>query len=65
MVKGKHEEYNPKRRPRKPSDPIPDDELMDALKEAFPGSEEITKEKEYDPFVNPYTHTEQEIDDYE
>jgi len=46
MARGKNEEHNPKRRPRKPSDPIPNDELMDALKEAFPGSEEYTDKDE-------------------
>ena len=49
MAKGKHEEHNPKRRPRKPTDPIPDDELMDELKKAFPGSTEINNQPEAPP----------------
>ena len=49
MAKGKPEEFNPKRRPRKPTDPIPDDELMDELKKAFPGSTEINNEPEEPP----------------
>ena len=48
MAKGKSEEHNPKRRPRKPTDPIPDDELMEKLKEAFPGYEEIDESDTYD-----------------
>jgi len=49
MARGKSEEFNPKRRPRNPKDPIPDDELMDRLKEAFPGSEEIKDEPKTPP----------------
>jgi len=41
MAKGTSEEYNPKRRPRKPTDPIPPDELMDELKRLFPGAVEV------------------------
>ncbi len=75
MARGKPEEFNPKRRPRrtfkrirnvigygtvggpmlpgvpprKPTDPIPDDELMDELKKAFPGSTEINNQPEAPP----------------
>ena len=49
MAKGKSEEHNPKRRPRKPTDPIPDDELMGELKKAFPGSTEVNDEPKTPP----------------
>lgn len=49
MARGKPEEFNPKRRPRKPTDPIPDDELMDEVKKAFPGSTEIKNEPKTPP----------------
>ena len=49
MAKGKPEEFNPKRRPRKPTDPIPDDELMGELKKAFPGSTEVNDEPKTPP----------------
>ena len=34
---------------RAPTDPIPDDELMDELKKAFPGSTEINNQPEAPP----------------